>query len=125
MVWRLVYLTALAIFLVRGYFFPAERWWELWGAALAIGAMLLHLHEKACDKRAEEAMEENTDVTAFYLSHGAVCVGGIILAFYCKLGLWSLAFGPASALAFFVLFMIALLGEKKEPEATLVQGSPE
>ena len=125
MVWRLVYLTTLAIFLVRAYFFPAERWWELWGAVLAIGALILQRHEAACDKRAHEAMEENDDATAFFLSHGVVCVIGIAVGYFLKLGLWSLAFGPVSTFAFFVFFLIALMGDKKQPENIPVQDSPE
>ncbi len=113
--WRWLIVLILAIFAVRAYFNPGERWWAIWGILLVIGGTWLHRHELAKELRATAAMEEDNDCVAFYVTMIGAFLAGSGWALYHHLGWWSPVFGIGSFLLTFCIFLFNLTGAENRP----------
>ncbi len=115
--WNGITAVAIAIFAVRGYFNPTQRWWAIWGIILVAGGICLHRNELAQEKRAQEKGGKNESCWAFYLAMVVAFLAGGGWALYHKLGGWSILFAAGSSLIVFVAFICNMMGTEK-PEDT-------
>lgn len=111
--WRWILFLAIAIFAVRVYFNPAERWWAIWGIAVVASGIWLNHYERTREKRAEEAMEDNEDCWAFYLTMIGAFLAGGGWALYHQLQWWSILFGVGSSVLAFCAFLCDMMGAEK------------
>lgn len=112
--WRWILALMIAIFAARAGFFPAERWWAIWGLVVVAGGIWLHRNELAREKRAQEAMEEDGSCWQFFLTMIGAFLAGTGWSLYHHLHWWSLLFGAGSFFVCFIAFLCGVAGQEQQ-----------